>query len=64
MRSVAFNFAKNLDDFIDGLQFFDFGSQNFSYMDTEGNIAYFTSAEMPIREDLQSGFVATVCHRT
>ena len=24
-------------------------------MDTRGNIAYFTSAEMPIREDLQSG---------
>ncbi len=52
-----FNFAKNLDDFKDGLQFFDFGSQNFSYMDTQGNIAYFTSAEMPIREDLQAGFV-------
>ena len=54
----SFNFAKNLDDFKDGLQFFDFGSQNFSYMDTEGNIAYFTSAEMPIREDLQAGLVA------
>ena len=51
----AFNFAKGLDDFVDGLQFFDFGSQNFSYMDTDGNIAYFTSAEMPIREDLQAG---------
>ena len=54
----SFNFAKNLDDFKKGLQFFDFGSQNFSYMDTDGNIAYFTSAEMPIREDLQAGFVA------
>ena len=51
----AFNFSRDLDDFIDGLQFFDFGSQNFSYMDTDGNIAYFTSAEMPIREDLQAG---------
>ena len=51
----SFNFAKNLDEFKDGLQFFDFGSQNFSYMDTRGNIAYFTSAEMPIREDLQAG---------
>ena len=53
----SFNFAKNLDDFKDGLQFFDFGSQNFSYMDAKGNIAYFTSAEMPIREDLQAGFI-------
>jgi penicillin amidase len=53
----AFNFAADLDDFIDGLQFFDFGSQNFSYMDTDGNIAYLTSAEMPIREDLQAGTI-------
>ena len=53
----AFNFAEDLNDFKDGLQFFDFGSQNFSYMDTDGNIAYFTSAEMPIREDLQAGFI-------
>ena len=53
----SFNFARNLDDFKEGIQFFDFGSQNFSYMDVRGNIAYFTSAEMPIREDLQAGFV-------
>ena len=53
----SFNFAKNLDDFRAGIQFFDFGSQNFSYMDISGNIAYFTSAEMPIREDLQAGFI-------
>ena len=52
-----FNFAKNLNDFKNGLQFFDFGSQNFSYIDVRGNIAYFTSAEMPIREDLQAGFI-------
>jgi penicillin amidase len=26
-------------------------------MDTDGNIAYFTSAEMPIREDLQAGVI-------
>ena len=53
----AFNFANNMSDFKDGLQFFDFGSQNFAYMDVDGNIAYFTSAEMPIREDLQAGTV-------
>jgi len=53
----TFNFAEDVDDFIGGLQFIDFGSQNFSYMDTDGNIAYFTSAEMPIREDLQAGTI-------
>ncbi len=46
--------AKNLDDFKRGLQYFDFGSQNWSYADVDGNIAYFTSAELPLREDLQT----------
>ncbi len=46
--------ASNLDDFVAGVQYFDFGSQNFGYADVDGNIAYFTSAEMPIREDLQT----------
>lgn len=54
----TWNRAEDLDDFIRGLQFFDFGSENWAYADTEGNIAYFTSAEMPVREDLQAGFVA------
>ena len=49
------NFGKNLDDFEEGLQFFDVGSQNWAYGDIDGNIAYFTSAEIPIREDLQAG---------
>jgi len=49
------NFGKNLDDFLEGLQFFDVGSQNWAYGDIDGNIAYFTSAEIPIREDLQAG---------
>ncbi|MGB5341891.1 MAG: penicillin acylase family protein [Thermoanaerobaculia bacterium] len=53
----AWNIAQNLDDFIDGLQYFDFGSQNWVYGDVSGNIAYFTSAEMPVREDLQAGFI-------
>ena len=50
--------ARNLDDFRAGLQTFDVGSQNWAYADRKGNIAYFTSAEMPVREDLQSGTVA------
>jgi len=49
--------AKNLDDFKRGLQYFDFGSQNWAYMDVDGNIAYFTSGELPLREDLEEGMV-------
>jgi penicillin amidase len=49
--------ASNLQEFIEALQFIDFGSQNFVYGDDRGNIAYFTSAEMPVREDLQAGVV-------
>ncbi|MDA8020212.1 MAG: penicillin acylase family protein [Thermoanaerobaculia bacterium] len=49
-----FQHAQNVDDFVDGLQFFDVGSQNFAYADVAGNIAYFVGAEMPIREDLQT----------
>ncbi|MEM8963400.1 MAG: penicillin acylase family protein [Acidobacteriota bacterium] len=45
--------ARNIDDFREGLQFFDVGSQNWAFVDVEGNIAYFTSAEMPLREDLE-----------
>jgi penicillin amidase len=46
--------AANLDDFKRGLQYFHFGSQNWSYADVDGNIAYFTSGAQPLREDLQT----------
>ena len=49
--------ARNLDDFRRGLQLFDVGGQNWAYADVKGNIAYFTSAELPLREDLQAGTV-------
>ena len=49
--------ARNLKDFITSLQYFDVGSENFAYADDKGNIAYFTSAEIPLREDLQAGTV-------
>lgn len=49
--------AQNVDQFKAALQYFDFGSQNFAYADVDGNIAYFTSGEMPIREDLQANKV-------
>ncbi len=51
---LQINHAKNLDEFKAALQFLDFGSQNFVYGDDRGNIAYFTTGEMPVREDLQA----------
>jgi penicillin amidase len=51
------NRARNLDEFRTALQNFDVGSQNFGYVDKTGNFAYFVSAEMPVREDLQRGTV-------
>ncbi len=39
------------------MQFFDIGGQHFTYADIKGNIAYFTNAEVPVREDLQAGMV-------
>lgn len=52
------NRAANLADFQQGLEFFDVGSQNWAYADRDGNLAYFTSAEMPLRTDLEQGAVA------
>lgn len=52
------NRAQNLDQFKTALTYFDVGSQNFAYADVDGNIAYFSTAEMPIRADLQAGAVA------
>ena len=49
--------AGNVEEFRNALQFFDVGSQNFAYADIDGNIAYFTSGELPLREDLQLGTV-------
>lgn len=46
--------ARSIDEFVQVLQLFDVGSQNFSVADVNGDIAYFTSAELPIREDLQN----------
>ncbi|MCL4846375.1 MAG: penicillin acylase family protein [Acidobacteria bacterium] len=54
---LIWNTAKTLDDFLHGLQYFDVGGQNFAYADVAGNIAYVTSSEIPIREDLQAGAV-------
>ncbi len=50
----AINRAGNLDEFRAALQLVDFASQNFTYADAEGNIGYFISGELPLREDLQN----------
>jgi penicillin amidase len=54
---LTWNRARNLEEFVDGLQSFDVGSQNWAYADVEGNLAYFSSAELPLRKDLEQGFV-------
>jgi penicillin amidase len=45
--------AQSIEEFELGLRDFAFGAQNFLYTDVEGNIAYFTGGEMPLRADLQ-----------
>ncbi len=52
-----FGLARNVEDFRDAMQYFDIGGQHFVYADIKGNIAYFTNAEVPVREDLQAGTV-------
>ena len=52
------NHAKNVQEFKTALEYFDVGSQNFIYGDIEGNIGYFATSEVPLREDLQAGTVA------
>lgn len=49
--------ARNLDEFREGLSHFDVGSQNWAYADSDGNLAYFASAELPLRRDLEDGAV-------
>ncbi len=50
----ALNRARNLAQFKAALRLIDFGSQNITYADRKGNIAYFTTGEVPLREDLQA----------
>ena len=52
-----FALSRDIDDFRNALQYFDLGAQNWMYADLKGNIAYFTNAEVPVREDLQAGKV-------
>ncbi|MGH8721780.1 MAG: penicillin acylase family protein, partial [Burkholderiales bacterium] len=51
---MMINRARNLAEFQDALQRFDAGAQNFVYGDIEGNIAFLSAGEVPVREDLQA----------
>lgn len=44
--------AGSMDEFVAALQDFDIAVQNIYYADIEGNIAWFTTSEKPMREDL------------
>lgn len=57
---AAWNRAADLDDFLAGLENFDVGSQNWAYTDVDDNLAYYSSAELPLRSDLELGGVAGV----
>jgi penicillin amidase len=52
------NEARGFDQFVKAFEFFDVGSQNWVVTDWKGNLGYFTSAELPLRADLQAGTVA------
>jgi penicillin amidase len=51
------NRARDGEDFEEALRHLDVGSQNFVYADTHGDIAYLMAGAMPLREDLEAGFV-------
>ncbi|HKX57293.1 MAG TPA: penicillin acylase family protein, partial [Xanthomonadales bacterium] len=46
--------ATSLEEFQEALSYFDIGAQNVYYASVEGDIAWFTTSENPIREDLQN----------
>jgi penicillin amidase len=50
--------AETVGEAIDAQRYFDFGAQNWMYVDDRGSIGYKTSGEIPLREDLQAGTVA------
>ncbi|MEE4217603.1 MAG: penicillin acylase family protein [Xanthomonadales bacterium] len=46
--------SRNLDELQEALSYFDVGVQNVYWADVEGNIAWITTSEKPLREDLAS----------
>jgi penicillin amidase len=53
----GFERASNMEEFRSVIDNWTFGSQNVVYADVEGNIAYFTTGAVPLREDLQNNTV-------
>ncbi|MEW6729709.1 MAG: penicillin acylase family protein [Acidobacteriota bacterium] len=51
------NRSRSIKEFQRALQFFDVGSVNMAVISTKGDIAYFTTGELPLREDLEAGKV-------
>lgn len=50
---LEFARAGNVVEFGQALRWLTFGSQNWACADADSNIAYFTSGELPLREDLE-----------
>lgn len=53
----GFERASNMEEFQAAIDNWGFGSQNVVYADVEGNIAYFTTGAVPLRQDLQNNEV-------
>src|SRR5699024_5244174 len=53
----GFERADNMEEFRAVIDNWTFGSQNIAYADVEGNIAYFTTGAVPLRQDLQNNTV-------
>ncbi|MBX7226466.1 MAG: penicillin acylase family protein [Chitinophagales bacterium] len=47
---MKINLAKNWDDFVDGVSYISAPGLNICYADAAGNIGYFNSGKMPIRD--------------
>jgi penicillin amidase len=47
--------ADSISAFKQGLKYFEVGSQNWLVTDTQGDLAYFSSAKIPLRKDLEAG---------
>jgi penicillin amidase len=45
----TYNHAKNLQEFLEGVKYFDVPAQNLVYIDRDGNIMYYPAGRFPIR---------------
>jgi penicillin amidase len=44
-----YNHAKNIQEFLEGLKYFDVPAQNLVYIDRDGNLMYYPAGKFPIR---------------